>query len=123
MAYQFDPAVFKRRRERFLKKMEDGVALIPSAPEFIRNGDVHHEYRQQAISSTSQVLKNPGLCSRCAKETARSPLCSSSPSATSSWRSGTDGAPALRAPKRATAPTRPLLPRKSTRRSPNICAI
>lgn len=60
MAYAFDPAVFKRRRERFLKKMEDGVALIPSAPEFIRNGDVHHDYRQHSDFFYLTGFEEPG---------------------------------------------------------------
>jgi Xaa-Pro aminopeptidase len=60
MAYQFDPAVFQRRRERFVKKMEDGVALIPSAPEFIRNGDVHHDYRQHSDFFYLTGFEEPG---------------------------------------------------------------
>ena len=60
MAYEFDPAVFKRRRERFVKKMEDGVALIPSAPEFIRNGDVHHDYRQHSDFFYLTGFEEPG---------------------------------------------------------------
>jgi Xaa-Pro aminopeptidase len=72
MAYEFDPTVFKRRRERFLKKMEDGVALIPSAPEFIRNGDVHHEYRQHSDFFYLTGFEEPGsllaLCKGNGKE-------------------------------------------------------
>ena len=60
MAYEFDPAVFRRRRERFLKKMEDGVALVPSAPEFIRNGDVHHDYRQHSDFFYLTGFEEPG---------------------------------------------------------------
>jgi Xaa-Pro aminopeptidase len=60
MAYEFDPAVFKRRRERFLKKMEDGVALIPSAPQFIRNGDVTHDYRQHSDFFYLTGFEEPG---------------------------------------------------------------
>jgi Xaa-Pro aminopeptidase len=60
MAYEFDPAVFRRRRERFVKKMENGVALIPSAPEFIRNGDVHHDYRQHSDFFYLTGFEEPG---------------------------------------------------------------
>jgi Xaa-Pro aminopeptidase len=60
MAYEFDPAVFRRRRERFIKRMEDGVALIPSAPEFIRNGDVHHDYRQHSDFFYLTGFEEPG---------------------------------------------------------------
>lgn len=60
MTYEFDPGVFQRRRERFLKKMEDGVAVIPSAPEFIRNGDVHHEYRQHSDFFYLTGFEEPG---------------------------------------------------------------
>ena len=60
MGYSFDPKVFTRRRERFLKKMESGVALIPSAPEFIRNGDVHHDYRQHSDFFYLTGFEEPG---------------------------------------------------------------
>ena len=60
MAYEFDPAVFQRRRKRFLKQMEDGVALIPSAPEFIRNGDVHYDYRQHSDFFYLTGFEEPG---------------------------------------------------------------
>ena len=36
------------RRERYLKEMGRGVAVLPSAPTFIRNNDVEHEYRQDS---------------------------------------------------------------------------
>jgi Xaa-Pro aminopeptidase len=36
------------RRERYLKEMGRGVAIVPSAPTFIRNNDVEHEYRQDS---------------------------------------------------------------------------
>lgn len=60
MAYEFDPAVFNRRRERFLREMEDGIALIPSAPEFIRNGDVHYDYRQHSDFFYLTGFEEPG---------------------------------------------------------------
>ena len=41
--------IFKRRRERVLKSMSPGSALIvASHPELIRNDDVHYPYRQDS---------------------------------------------------------------------------
>lgn len=39
---------FARRREALLMAMGDGVAVIPAAPEAIRNHDVEHPYRQSS---------------------------------------------------------------------------
>ncbi|MDP3440567.1 MAG: aminopeptidase P N-terminal domain-containing protein, partial [Azonexus sp.] len=38
-------AHFIARRKRLLKIIGDGVAIIPTAPEVIRNRDAHHLYR------------------------------------------------------------------------------
>lgn len=40
-----DPALHRARRSRLLDRLGDGVLLVPTAPETLRNGDVHHEYR------------------------------------------------------------------------------
>ena len=48
MSATFDAAIFQRRRERLAKEMQDGVAILPSAPVAHRNGDVSHEYRQNS---------------------------------------------------------------------------
>lgn len=40
-----DPALHRGRRQRLLDALGEGVLLIPTAPETLRNGDVHHEYR------------------------------------------------------------------------------
>ena len=40
-----DPALHKRRRQRLLDELGDGLLLLPTAPQTLRNGDVHHEYR------------------------------------------------------------------------------
>lgn len=40
------PEVFKQRREAFIDSMGQGVAIFGGAAEFLRNGDVEHEYRQ-----------------------------------------------------------------------------
>src|SRR5262245_40139278 len=39
---------FAVRRERYLRELGQGVAILPSAPTFIRNNDVEHEYRQDS---------------------------------------------------------------------------
>ena len=38
-------AHFLARRKRLLKAIGDGVAIVPTAPEVIRNSDAHHPYR------------------------------------------------------------------------------
>jgi Xaa-Pro aminopeptidase len=48
MGYQFDAQIFARRREEFIRRMKPGVAIFPSAPEHLRNGDVNHDYRQHS---------------------------------------------------------------------------
>ena len=41
----FDPAPFSARRQTLLKQLGDGVALIPTAPECVRNRDSLYPYR------------------------------------------------------------------------------
>ncbi|OGK88377.1 MAG: hypothetical protein A2X52_17400 [Candidatus Rokubacteria bacterium GWC2_70_16] len=40
------PPPFTERRRRFAEMIGDGIAVIPGAQETLRNGDVHHEFRQ-----------------------------------------------------------------------------
>jgi Xaa-Pro aminopeptidase len=40
-----DRGLHRRRRQRLLDELGDGVLLLPTAPELLRNGDVHFEYR------------------------------------------------------------------------------
>lgn len=40
--------VFKKRREQLLQKIKGGVVVLAAAPEYIRNNDVHHSYRQDS---------------------------------------------------------------------------
>jgi Xaa-Pro aminopeptidase len=42
------PIDFAERRARFLKELGSGVAVIASAPQLIRNSDVHFAYRQNS---------------------------------------------------------------------------
>ncbi len=39
---------FSERRQRFAEALGDGLAIIPAAREIARNGDVHHEFRQDS---------------------------------------------------------------------------
>ena len=36
---------YSTRRSALLKQLGDGVAVIPTAPERVRNRDSHHPYR------------------------------------------------------------------------------
>lgn len=40
-----DIAIYQQRRSRLLQKMQRGIAVIPTAPEVVRNGDAHYSYR------------------------------------------------------------------------------
>ena len=41
----FNPALYQQRRARLLQQMQRGIAIIPTAPEVLRNGDAHFPYR------------------------------------------------------------------------------
>ena len=40
-----NPAPYASRREHLRTKMQHGIAVIPSAPEVVRNADAHYDYR------------------------------------------------------------------------------
>lgn len=40
-----DPQLHRRRRQRLLDELGDGLLVLATAPETMRNGDVHHEHR------------------------------------------------------------------------------
>jgi Xaa-Pro aminopeptidase len=40
-----DSGVYRRRRERLVAAMREGVAIVPTAPERTRNRDAHYPYR------------------------------------------------------------------------------
>ncbi len=40
-----DPQLHRRRRQRLLDELGDGLLVVATAPEQLRNGDVLHEYR------------------------------------------------------------------------------
>jgi Xaa-Pro aminopeptidase len=41
----FEVARFRGRRQRLLDRLGDGLLLVPTAAETLRNGDVHHPFR------------------------------------------------------------------------------
>lgn len=45
MKLNFDKLEFKARRDGLLAKMGEGIAIVPTAPEVIRNRDSHYPYR------------------------------------------------------------------------------
>jgi Xaa-Pro aminopeptidase len=45
MATELDPGVFRRRRAALAAAMGGGVAIVPTAPERVRNRDSHFPYR------------------------------------------------------------------------------
>jgi Xaa-Pro aminopeptidase len=45
MQLNFDKFEFKARRDGLLAKMGEGIAIVPTAPEVIRNRDSHYPYR------------------------------------------------------------------------------
>lgn len=55
-----DMQIFAKRRDEFRKRMKDGIAIIPSAPEYLRNGDVYHEYRQDSDFFYLTGFEEPG---------------------------------------------------------------
>ncbi len=45
MMTMLNPAIYASRRSRLIKQMQRGIAVIPTAPEVLRNGDAHYAYR------------------------------------------------------------------------------
>jgi Xaa-Pro aminopeptidase len=45
MSAMINPELFASRRTRLISKMRRGIAVIPTAPEVLRNGDAHYPYR------------------------------------------------------------------------------
>lgn len=41
----FNPDIYAQRRTRLLNQMQQGIAILPNAPEQRRNGDADHPYR------------------------------------------------------------------------------
>jgi Xaa-Pro aminopeptidase len=45
MSAMFNANVYRQRRSGLMQKMQRGIAVIPTAPEAVRNGDAHYPYR------------------------------------------------------------------------------
>jgi Xaa-Pro aminopeptidase len=45
MAVMTDTTTHRNRRARLQQQMQHGIAVIPTAPEMLRNGDAHYPYR------------------------------------------------------------------------------
>ncbi len=43
-----DPTIYAKRRSRMLSQMQQGIAIIPTAPEVARNADTHYSYRHDS---------------------------------------------------------------------------
>ncbi len=41
----FNTSLYASRRNRLISQMQRGIAVIPTAPEVLRNGDAHYPYR------------------------------------------------------------------------------
>jgi Xaa-Pro aminopeptidase len=41
-------SLYAERRKHLLKKIQHGIAIIPTAPEVLRNGDAHYAYRHNS---------------------------------------------------------------------------
>ena len=40
-----NPTLYQQRRARLLQQMQRGIAILPTAPEALRNGDAHYPFR------------------------------------------------------------------------------
>lgn len=45
MPLMFNTSLYASRRNRLISQMQRGIAVIPTAPELLRNGDAHYPYR------------------------------------------------------------------------------
>lgn len=45
MLLMFNTSLYANRRNRLISQMQRGIAVIPTAPEVLRNGDAHYPYR------------------------------------------------------------------------------
>jgi Xaa-Pro aminopeptidase len=54
------PAHYQKRREKLMQSHAGAVFILPSAPELIRNGDVHHPFRQDSSLYYLSGFDEPG---------------------------------------------------------------
>lgn len=48
MVAMSDIAIYAERRKRLQTQMQGGIAIIPTAPEVVRNADAHYDYRHDS---------------------------------------------------------------------------
>ena len=48
MSAMMNSAIYAERRKRLQTQMQHGIAIIPTAPEVVRNGDAHYDYRHDS---------------------------------------------------------------------------
>jgi Xaa-Pro aminopeptidase len=60
MAEAIDIGVYQRRRARLAATMQEGVAVIPTAPERTRNRDAHYPYRFDSYFYYLTGFREPG---------------------------------------------------------------
>ena len=55
-----NPSLYSSRRSRLINQMQRGIAVIPTAPEMLRNGDTHHAYRYDSHFHYLTGFDEPG---------------------------------------------------------------
>ena len=55
-----DIDVYGRRRARLAREMGSGVAIVPTAPERVRNRDAHYPYRFDSYFYYLTGFREPG---------------------------------------------------------------
>jgi Xaa-Pro aminopeptidase len=60
MAHGIDIGVYQRRRARLAAAMQEGVAILPTAPERMRNRDAHYPYRFDSYFYYLTGFREPG---------------------------------------------------------------
>jgi Xaa-Pro aminopeptidase len=56
------PAYYKKRRDQLMKAHPGSVFILPAHPDFIRNSDVHHAYRQDSSFYYLSGFEEQGAC-------------------------------------------------------------
>jgi Xaa-Pro aminopeptidase len=59
---QPDIALHRARRDRVLQQMGDGVLVLATAPEVIRNRDAHYPYRYDSHFHYLTAFPEPERC-------------------------------------------------------------
>src|SRR4051794_36566819 len=56
------PTYYKARRDQLMKAHPGGVFVLPSHPDYIRNSDVHHPFRQDSNFYYLSGFEEPESC-------------------------------------------------------------